>query len=320
VPVADLNNPNPNPNTAGMSRRVSALADGKAIGFGIFAADQIKLSEYFDIVGGARWDYFDTDFKNTAISATGVVTRTDLSRTDKMWSYRGGLVFHPTPTQSYYFSYATSFNPSAEAIQLTVNNEETAPEKNRTFEVGAKSEFFNGTLSLQGALFRTDKTNARVTDPTAPTGTLVLDGEQRVQGFELGIAGRLLPGLNVFGGYTFLDSEFVKSTDANVVGKRLLNVPKHSATLWATYHFFEKWQFGGGPTFVDNRFGDSANLNRVPGHVLWDSTIAYQLTKNVQLRLNAINLTNRLYYTNVYQAHVVPGIGRAFIFSTSVKF
>lgn len=318
VPAADLQKPNPH--VAFPGKRVSARTDSKAVGFGIFAADQIKLNDYFEIVGGVRWDYFNTRFKNDAIAATGVVTPTRFKNTDKAWSYRGGLIFHPAPAQSYYFSYATSFNPSAEAIQLAANNERTTPEKNRTFEFGGKVEFFNGALNLQGALFRTDKTDARVTDPTSAIGELILAGKQRVQGFEVGVAGRLLTGLNVFGGYTFLDSEFVKSPDAAVEGNRLLNVPKHSATLWTTYDFLEKWQIGGGPTYIDNRFGDAANLNRVPGHVLWDSTVAYQLTKNIGLRLNAINLTNQLYYANVYQAHVVPGIGRTFIFSTSFKF
>jgi catecholate siderophore receptor len=235
-----------------------------------------------------------------------------------MWSYRGGLIFHPTPAQSYYFSYATAFNPSAEALQLSDNNVSTAPEKNQTFELGGKLEFFNGALNLQGALFRTDKTNARVTDPI--TDILVLEGEQRVQGVEFGIAGRILPNLNVFAGYTFLDSEFLKSPDDAVEGNELQNVPKHSATLWATYDFLEKWQIGGGPTYVSSRYNNAANANRVPGHVLWDATLAYQLTKNFQFRLNGINLTNDLYYSQVGGGHVVPGIGRAFIFSTSFKF
>jgi catecholate siderophore receptor len=318
VPQANAANPNPHDSIAGMSKRVSARADGKAFGFGIFAADQIKLNEYFDLVGGVRWDYFDTDFDNLAISATNERTRSDLGRTDKMWSYRGGLIFHPTPSQSYYFSYATAFNPSAEAIQLSDANVSTAPEKNETFEIGGKLEFFNGALNLQGAVFRIDKTNARVTDPI--TDVMVLEGEQRVQGFELGVAGRILPNLNVFAGYTFLDSEFRKSLDPTVVGNELLNVPRHSATLWTTYDFLEKWQIGGGPTYVSSRYNNAANAARIPGHVLWDATLAYQLTKNFQFRLNAINLTNDLYYSNIAGGHVVPGIGRTFIFSTSFKF
>jgi catecholate siderophore receptor len=319
VPQANINDPDPHDSTAGMRKRVSARADGDAFGFGVFAADQVKLNQYFDIVGGVRWDYFNSDFKNTTFpEPPDPVTTQDLSRTDKMWSYRAGLVFHPTPAQSYYFSYATSFNPSAEAIQLAANNESTPPEKNRTFEIGGKLEFLNGALNLQGAMFRIDKTNARVTDPI--TDAMVLEGEQRVQGFELGVAGRLLPSLNVFAGYTFLDTEFRKSPDPEVEGNELLNVPRHSATLWTTYDFLEKWQIGGGPTYVSSRYNNAANASRVPGHVLWDATLAYQLTKNFQLRLNAINLTNDLYYSQVGGGHVVPGIGRTFIFSTSFKF
>ncbi len=90
-----------------MSRSVSSRADGSAFGFGIFAADQIKLNQYFDLVGGVRWDYFDNDFDTITHNTTGAITaRSDLGRTDRMWSYRGGLIFHPTPSQSYYFSYA----------------------------------------------------------------------------------------------------------------------------------------------------------------------------------------------------------------------
>jgi catecholate siderophore receptor len=320
VPQANATNPNPHDSTAEISQRVSARSDGKAFGFGIFSADQIKLNEYFDVVGGVRWDYFDTDFDNTDINAANVRTRSDLGRTDKMWSYRGGLIFHPTSFQSYYFSYATAFNPSAEAIQLSAINEGTSPEKNETFELGTKLQFFNGALSLQGAIFRINKTDARVEDPDSPTEQLVLEGKQRVQGFEIGIAGRLLPDLNVFGGYTYLDSEFVDSPDLNVEGNKLLNVPEHSATLWTTYDFLEKWQIGGGPTYVSSRYNNAANAARIEGHVLWDATIAYQLTKNVQLRLNGINLTNDLYYSNISGGHVVPGNGQTFILSTSFKF
>ena len=86
-----------------------------------------------------------------------------------------------------------------------------------------------------------------------------------MQGFEVGIAGRLLPDLNIFGGYTYLDSEFVDSPDPNVEGNKLLNVPEHSATLWATYDFLEKWQIGGGPTYVSSRYNNAANDARIEG-------------------------------------------------------
>lgn len=294
-------------------KTIAADTDTTAIGFGIYAADQIKLNQYFDIVGGVRWDYFDTDVKDDFLNDRR-------KQIDKMWSYRGGLVFHPTPSQSYYFSYGTSFNPSAEGIALNAATNGTPPEKNRIFEVGAKIEFFEGALSLQSAVFRIDKTNTGTPNPFDPTLPNVVTGKQRSQGFEVGLTGRLLPGLNIFSGYTFLDAEILKDTTTTIIGNEIANAPKHSANLWTTYDFLEKWQVGGGPTYVGNRFSNNANANRIPGYVRWDSTIAYQVTRNIQLRLNAINLTNQLYFDSVAGSKAVPGAGRTVIGSASFKF
>lgn len=304
---------NPNNHQPPSLKTLAADSDTSAVGFGIYAADQIKLNQYFDIVGGVRWDYFDAEVKDD-------FANDKRKQIDKMWSYRGGLVFHPTPSQSYYFSYGTSFNPSAEGIALSPTTNGTPPEKNRIFEVGAKMEFFEGALNFQSAVFRIEKTNARTRNPDDPTLPNVLTGKQRSQGFEVGLNGRLFPGLDIFTGYTFLDTKILKDNTAANIGNEIANVPKHSATLWTTYDFVEKWQVGGGPTYVGSRFSNNANANRIPGYVRWDSTIAYQITRNIQLRLNAINLTNQLYFDSVGGSKAVPGAGRTFIGSASFKF
>jgi catecholate siderophore receptor len=317
-PVTTLNNPNngqtPNPKTLG----VKALTN--AASFGIYAADQIALDEYFDIIGGLRWDYFSADQDNK------LPGQVDFDSTDKMLSYRGGLVFHPTPQQSYYFSYATSFNPSAEGLALNANNQPTPPEKNEIFEIGSKFLLLDGALTLQGALFQIEKTNARTNDPIL--GVQVLDGKQRSRGVELGAAGRILPGWNVFAGFTYLDAKILKSNDVQTVegvtyslqGKVPQNVPKYTATLWTTYDFLDKWQIGGGPTYVGSRFANNSDANEVPGYVRWDATVAYNLSEKIQCRFNAQNLTNKHYIESVQGSHVVPGAGMTFIASTSFKF
>jgi catecholate siderophore receptor len=167
---------NPDHNQLPTPKTVLANSATTAFGFGVYAADQLKLNQYFDVIGGVRWDYFDAKFDNK-IGA-------NLNSTDRMFSYRGGLVFHPTQAQSYYFSYASSFNPSAEGLALAANNAATPPEKNQTFEVGAKIELIDGALNLTGALFSIEKTNARTNDPSGVVQ--VLDGKQRAQGVELG--------------------------------------------------------------------------------------------------------------------------------------
>jgi catecholate siderophore receptor len=311
-PNTTINNPNHGQSPA--LKTLAADSDTSAIGFGIYAADQIRLNEYFDIVGGVRWDYFDAEVDDDFLNDKR-------KQLDKEWSYRGGLVFHPTASQSYYFSYGTSFNPSAEGIALSPTTNNTPPEKNRIFEFGTKIAFFEGALSLQGALFRIEKTNARTPNPVDPLLPNVVTGKQRSQGFEIGATGRVLPGLNVFGGYTYLDTKILKDNAVpSDVGNEIQNVPKHSATFWTTYDFLEKWQVGGGPSYVGSRYANNANSNRVPGFIRWDSTIAYQITKNVQLRVNAINMTNQLYFDSISGSKAVPAAGRTFIGSASFKF
>jgi catecholate siderophore receptor len=289
-------------------------SDVVANSFGIFAADQIKFNDYFEVVGGVRWDYFSARVDDR------LATNIDRKQIDREFSYRGGLIFHPWKDQSIYFSYGTSFNPSAEALSLTGTTDTVEPEENEIFELGTKLQFFQGALNIQAALFRINKDNARVPNPIDPTLPNVTDGKQRSQGFELSVAGRLFTGLNVFAGYTYLDTEQLESTVAANEGKELQNVPKHSATLWTTYDFLEKFQIGGGPTFIGRRYGNATNTNRVPGHVRWDSTFAYNVNPKLQLRLNVLNLTNDHHYENTHPAHVIPGAGRTIIGTASFRF
>ena len=86
-----------------------------------------------------------------------------------MPSYRGALVYKPRVNGSVYLAYGTSFNPSAESLNFIVNargfgisNAFLAPEENETFEVGTKWNILNEQLSLTAAVFRLEKTNARV--------------------------------------------------------------------------------------------------------------------------------------------------------------
>ena len=64
--------------------------------------------------------------------------------------HAGGRVYEPTDQQTYYASYGTSFNPSAEFVSLSAAQVGLDPEKNRTFEVGAKFSLFEDRIGLGG--------------------------------------------------------------------------------------------------------------------------------------------------------------------------
>jgi catecholate siderophore receptor len=315
VPTTSLLNPDPAPDLSAMQRVTNFRGDTTALSLGVFAVDEITIVKWLKLMGGLRYDVFDVDFRNAFAGER-------FSRTDTAVSPRAALVLLPTREQTYYVSYGTSFNPSAEALSLAASNANTDPETSRTFEVGAKWDLLGGALGLRTALFQIDKTNARTTDPVL--GVQVLEGEQRVRGFELEVVGRPLPGWNIFAGYTYLDSRVLEALEVvggiPVKGKRVQNVPESTVSLWTTYDITDQWQVGGGVFYVGERFANNVNTNAVPEYVRADVTVAYRPIKPLELRLNVINLADSVNFEQVHPSHVVPGVARTFLLTGTLRF
>lgn len=319
--TTDLFNPGTGDPNPGAVTRTGAVNKADALTVSLYAFDTVKLGEQWEWSGGLRFDHFEVEYNSR--SAANVLTT--LRSGDDMVSWRTGLVFKPRENGSIYFGYGTSFNPSAEGLTLasgatSANSINTDPEQSQTFELGTKWDFFKQRLSLSAAIFRTDKTNARTEDPTDPADIIVLDGVQRVQGIELGAAGRITDDWQVFAGYAFMHSEIVESKNAAEAGNQLSNTPQQSFNLWTTYKLPWNLEIGGGAQFVDSRFSSNANTRSAPSYLLFDAMVGYQITKNIDLRLNIYNLADEEYIDRVGGGHFVPGAGRSAVLSANFKF
>ncbi len=286
--------------------------------FGVYALDQIKIGEQWEVLLGGRWDSFDADYVNRA--GAGAANRR-FARLDEAFSWRTALVFKPWESVRTYASWGTSFNPSAESLTLAANNAGLPPETNESFEVGASWEVRDG-LRLSGALFQIEKTNARTSDPA---GNLVtLDGTARVRGVEVGVTGRILPNWNIIASFTHIDSEITRSSNPAERGRDFINAPPNTANLWTTYDLPMGFQIGGGLSYVDHRYGNTTNTNRVPAYTRYDLAAAWQPTegalRGVRFQVNALNVTDAKTYETVYTAHAVPGTGRTVVFSVGARF
>ena len=136
--------------------------------------------------------------------------------------------------------------------------------------------------------------NARMTNPADPSGPQILAGDQRVQGVELGAAGRLAPAWTVTAGYTWMDSEVLAGAAADV-GNPLPNTPRHTATVWTAYTLpWRSVELGAGGRYVGERFVRGAFW--VPAYTAFDATAAVPVTRALTVRLNVYNLTDALYY------------------------
>ena len=337
VPQKNLLDPNPDELFTATSTFPREKTDARATSLGLYAIDTLKLSEQWELTAGIRWDRFDLHFRSDAYSAppapVGVVTSTtNIHRLDEMPSYRGALVYKPLANGSIYFDYGTSFNPSAESLTLVstahtnsgafpVANAFLAPEKNQTFELGSKWNLMNGQLSLTGAIFRLEKQNARVPDPNN-LGFNILEGTQRVDGFDIQLIGRITENWQLTAGYAYLDSHVVKSAPgAAPVGSPLTNAPKNAFTFFSEYKLGGGFEVGGGGQYVSSRLAkNTAPILKAPGYWTFDAMVKYDLSAKMSLQLNVSNIFDKYYYDQLHPFHVVPGPGRTALLSLNFTY
>ncbi|MEM5436242.1 TonB-dependent siderophore receptor [Paraburkholderia diazotrophica] len=288
------------------------LAESSANGVGIYANDTVSIGQHWKVVGGVRWDRYEASIHNS-INVPGYATQTNY-----FTSVRGGIIWQPSDWQSYYVSYGTSFDPSLEALTLTNGQQNLPPEHNKSYEVGSKWDLLGGGLSVTQSLFNIEKTNARTLNAD---GTYTLDGDIRVRGYQLGLAGHITNKWQVFGGYTYMNGEILKAFDGTQ-GKVPANTPRNMLTLWTTYAFTPHWEVGGGPTYVSSRYAANNNLVQVGGYTRWDAMAAYH-AKRYDIQFNVLNFTDKNYYDALIPSdggRAVPGLGRTFLATLNYRF
>ena len=269
---------------------------------GLFAAyvqDQIKLTDKFQIIAGARFDRFDFEFDNN-IGA-------DASRTDEFVSPRLGLVYAPVPGVSLYASWAQSYLPQSgeQFSALTPAQEDFEPEEFENTEVGVKWQP-SDELLVTAALFRLDRTNTLAPGPVA--GTAVLTGAQRSEGLELSLQGELLEGWDVAAAYAWQTAEITETTSSAPAGRELALVPEHSASFWNKFRATGRLDLGFGMIWQDDRFASISNAVIMPSYTRVDAAAYYQLTDDLSVQLNLENLTGETYAVSSHNDNnITPG-------------
>jgi catecholate siderophore receptor len=220
-------------------------------------------------------------------------------------------------------------------------------QKTRSYEVGAKASLFKDKLSLGAALFQTDIANARVLDASNDAAFI---GSTRIRGVELSASGMILEGWTVFGGYTWLDPKIIDggfaaltapangAAAAQIVlvpsvntGKQVPQTAKNSFTFTTNFQVTKQFSLGGSAIYTDRQYGGYADnrtatqttggvvtvvpatkilLRGIPEYWRFDAQARFAFTKNIAVSVNAQNLTNKTYFSNVYTNHyatVAPG-------------
>ncbi len=359
VPSATLLNPNTGQQFGGTGY-VSSVAHTTSRSVGLYVLDTLKLGHLFELSGGVRWDRFGTSYNlyqpSPPPGATVTAPVPPTFRVDEQPTYRAAFVYKPSHHGSVYFDYGTSFNPAAESLSLSIGlaNANAAPEENESYEAGAKWNFFHEHLRVEGAAFRTEKDNARETDP-ANSNNIVAAGNQLVKGLQASAVGQLPHGMDLIVGYAYLDSKVISSKFfPTSVGYPLANVPKNTFNFFLTRKVGLDFTGGFGGNFVDARTASSAvpyvptsygpatpfiagsapcsgtatscyqvlstAMKQVPGYWVFNAMMRRPLNEHIDLQANVYNLTNNFYIDQPHPSHLIPAPGLSALIGANFRF
>lgn len=266
-----------------------------------YIQDQIELTDWAEVVVGARFDSFDIDVND-------VKNGTNLTRTDDRISPRFGLILKPRDNISLYASYSETFLPRSgeQFSDLGGGRDALDPNTFTNLEAGIKWDIQDG-LSLTAAVFEVEQTSPQTDDNDPDTLDVITSV---IRGFEFQITGRINEYWFITGGYSYLDGEQVAGG-----GARPRELPEHMVSLWNNVQVTDQLGLGIGMTHQGRSFITNNNTAILPAFTRFDAAAFYDLNDRVRLQVNIENLTDELYFPNshsTHQATVAPPLNARF--------
>lgn len=313
IPAGNLYDPGSLPTYDG-AMKLSSDANHKVRGYGLYLQDQLSLGDWH-LLGGLRRDDFTVTSRRNDLNKEETVSVTSLSP-------RLGLVWNPIEEHAFYTSYSKTFTPvGGELIGITPGDKNNSldPQHTRLYEGGVKSDWLDGRLATTLSVYRLEMYNKRSKDPLDPT-KVILTGLQRTEGIELSARAQLTDELYLRGGIAIQDAEQVKA-DADLQGKRPMNVSRQNGQLFAGYQSGTQGWFGEtGVTAVGDRFADNANTTTLPGYARFDARAGYRW-QQWETQLSVENLTDHDYFVSATSAsQIIPGTPRQLNLSAAYRF
>ena len=257
-----------------------------------YIQDEIKLTDWLNVVVGARIDSFDIEVFNVP----GNEVR---SRKDEEISPRAGVIFKPAQNISLYASYSESFLPRSGEQFANINGANNALDPNTftNLEAGIKVDFDTG-LSLTAAVFEIEQSSPQPNDNDPATLDVI---DSTIEGFEIQLNGRVTDFWTVQAGYSYLDGEQVNRTGPT--GLRPRELPENMFSLWNDFQATETVGLGVGLTYQDESFINNGNTATLPAYTRFDAAAWWDVSDRFRVQINIENLTDELYFPNSHATH-----------------
>lgn len=265
--------------------------------WGYFGATRLSLTDGLKLIAGGRLSSWDR-------SGVSYGTAADFGDRNRFLPY-AGLLFDIVPGQTLYASYTKIFQPQNNQDR---NGDFLPPVDGINYEAGLKSSFFGGRLNTALSVFRIEQDNLAQADPgqlvpgTINQAYYAAPGA-RSTGFEVEANGEVLPGWSVAANYTQFKAKDADGNRINTLfAQKLLR-------LFTTYRFaggLDGLTIGGGVNWEGLSYTDTVNpvtgldeRLEVRPYALVNLMARYQLPGGLSLQVNAENLFDKTYYSQI---------------------
>ena len=306
--------------------------------YALFGSTTYNFTEDFNLTAGLRWTretkdidlqrlqnqgqagFNNEDWWHVGSVSTPLVVNAvqDESNTWSDWTYDLTPEYRLSDNARVYFRYAYGFRSGG--YNAGVTNQATVatvdPEYLTSYELGLKSEWFDGRLNANAALFYYDYEDIQLNIVTAvnnQTVSRLANGAQgEAYGAEFELEAIPVENLHINFALGLLHTEFTDYTSGNddFSGNKFVRAPNVSAVLGADYRIplnaggaiilGTDWNTRSRQYFFSN--DQSANM-RADGYTLGNARVTYELpgeTTRVTAYVN--NLTDK-----EYRNHTLPG-------------
>lgn len=260
----------------------------------LYFQDSLHLSDRWILVGGMRYQNYDL------YAGKGRPFSVNTDSHGQVWLPSGGIVWKYAPNLSFYANAGRTFRPQSSIGSYYGS---LPPERGLSYELGAKLEMAGG-VTANAAIYTSDKKNVAYSETVNGETVVKTAGLVRAKGFEVDVAGKITDRLSLIASYGYTNAK-VKD-DPDYAGKRPVNVPMHTGSLYLSYDYGPVGasggglRFGGGVRGVGARAATNENNYSLPGYAVADLFAAYtfEAERPVTVQLNLKNIFDKTYYTS----------------------
>lgn len=276
---------------------------------GLFAHYEKKITQKFSMLAGIRYDLADGEFDD----------KIRLRKNKENWSEISPKIVFQYEFTNNIMAYAGvskgyrkgGFNDHADASDPVSYDEETLI----SYEVGAKTEFFDKRLRLNAAAYYMDidDMQVRIDNPQNPEFNYVANAAKAYSaGFEAEVTARVMPGLTLSGSFGCNRTVFQDYSDSNgnYDGNKNPYAPNYTYSINAHYRsqsgiFANASLVGTGSMYLDKE-----NTYERNAYSLVNFKTGYE-TQHLDLYLYAKNLFDKEYnsigyFGGVYNIYSPP--------------